>query len=203
MVVTFINQRPIVVSWTPKRIETLRNAIEAGKSANDLAAFFGMTRSALLKAARRTTGLAPVDKRARREAWPAERDAELKKRWGEGASAAKIAEELGITRNAVIGRAHRLKLETRGHSVGGRPRSAHKKVRTPRPAKIVVPAVIDEAIPLEQRKHFLDLTPRCCRWPVGDTQSGFWGGDLFFCGAVAAEGRSYCASHYERSVFRP
>lgn len=188
--------------WTPEKIAALKSDIEAGRTAGELAVSHGVTRSALLKIVGRKVGVAPVDKGRHYSDWPDERVIALKQRWAAGASASVIAKELGITRNAVIGKVHRLGLEARKkHPVGGRPPSAYKRVRIHKPVlKLVTPPVADELIPVEQRKHFLDLTPKCCRWPVGDPRSGFWGGDLFFCGAEAAEGKPYCASHAWRAV---
>lgn len=188
------------VVWTPEKVAGLKKDIEAGLTASELAAIHGVTRSALLKVASRKVGISPVDKGRHYSDWPDDRIAALKGRWAEGASASIIAKELGITRNAVIGKVHRLGLEARKkHPAGGRPPSAHKRVYKP-VLKLVPPLVADELIPIEQRKHFLDLTPKCCRWPVGDPRSGFWDGDLFFCGADAAEGKPYCSSHAWRAV---
>lgn len=187
-------------TWTPEKVATLKNAIEAGKTANEIAAFYGVTRSALLKIISRKVGIAPVDKGKHHSDWLEERIMILKQRWVEGASAGVIAKELGVSRNAVIGKVHRLGLEARKkHPVGGRPVSTHKRVRKPI-LKLIPPPIADELIPIDQRRHFLELTPKCCRWPIGDPHSGFWDGDLFFCGAEAVEGKPYCAPHAWRAV---
>ncbi len=74
--------------------------------------------------------------------WTDERIEHLKTLWGQGKSASDIAEELGdVSRNAVIGKAHRLGLS-------GRPSPIKKKAT--RGATI------------------LALTERMCKWPVGD-----------------------------------
>lgn len=57
---------------------------------------------------------------------------------------------------------------------------------TPRPA-----SVDESAIPIEQRKTLLELTPSSCRWPFGDPQTpGF-----FYCGAHNISGIPYCRAH--------
>jgi GcrA cell cycle regulator len=82
--------------------------------------------------------------------WTDERVETLKKMWAEGQSASQIAKELGgVTRNAVIGKVHRLGLSNRVGGVGGRedgeeeiaaaaappPRPAAEAPRAPEPAK--------------------------------------------------------------------
>jgi GcrA cell cycle regulator len=114
--------------------------------------------------------------------------------------ARQINEQTGssFSRNAVIGKCHRLGLErTIERTV--KPR----KSRPPRPARFLdrftsvfelieppVP-VDDDTIPLRQRRSFLELTDSTCRWPVGNVGER----DFFFCGAVPFQDKPYCASH--------
>lgn len=56
--------------------------------------------------------------------WPVEREAALKEHWDAGQSASKIAAALGISRNAVLGKAHRMKLQMR--AAGGNGQRAPK-----------------------------------------------------------------------------
>ena len=136
--------------------------------------------------------------------------------WYRGSSAREIAELLpgDYTRSAVVGKAMRLGLKTRRHIQLGAPKAAPPKVsaktncirlkrkvgRGFAPSFEVTETTdtashSDGAIPLAQRKQLLDLTPSCCRWPVGDPGTpGF-----FFCGGVAVEGGSYCLSHAKRA----
>ncbi|MDB5225442.1 MAG: cell cycle regulator GcrA [Candidatus Adlerbacteria bacterium] len=143
--------------------------------------------------------------------WTDERTELLKKLWNDGLSASAIAAELGgITRNAVIGKVHRLGLE-------GRPKAASK--RKPRvsqangrnfnisrpvlngtPAPAFKPeyehdpqAELEESekiIPFKQRLTMLTLSEGVCRWPVGDPCQG----SFYFCGGSANAG-PYCAYH--------
>lgn len=125
--------------------------------------------------------------------WTDERVALLKKLWGEGRTAAEIARSLGggFTRNAVIGKAHRLKLSSRMSPVSvsvpkAKPANTQRshapkvKVAAPPPVKIDV-----------KRIKFVDLKERMCRWPLGDPQDA----DFSFCGCSAVPGLPYCADH--------
>jgi GcrA cell cycle regulator len=113
--------------------------------------------------------------------WTHERVETLTRLWAEGYSARQIAEKLGgITRNAVIGKAHRLNL-SRGAERGS-------VVVDPPPPP---PAVYIEPIP-EPRADFKNWM---CRWPTHD--SGRFG--LFICGKTCQPGRHYCAEHITMS----
>jgi len=146
--------------------------------------------------------------------WTEERVALLTKLWADGLSASQIAAELGgITRNAVIGKVHRLGLSGRAKS----PSSSVPRPRKPRaPGMMRVPRAhirgntalaYDYAaepepelieIPIEQRKNLLQLTEATCHWPVGDPGSQ----DFFFCGGDAIENSPYC-SYHSRVAYQP
>lgn len=151
--------------------------------------------------------------------WTDERVEFLKKLWSDGLSASQIAGELGgITRNAVIGKVHRLGLSGRAQSASaGAPRQ--RKARSPAQMLRIArnatrgntalahayeieaeaePEVIDNIIPLTQRRTILELTESTCRWPVGDPGSG----DFFFCGGNAVCGLPYCP-HHARLAYQP
>jgi GcrA cell cycle regulator len=150
--------------------------------------------------------------------WTDERVELLKKLWSDGLSASQIAAELGgITRNAVIGKVHRLGLSGRAKSTNsGAPRQ--RKTRPPThmlrigrsirgntalaPAYDIEPeaepALIDNIIPIGQRRTILELTEATCRWPIGDPSAG----DFFFCGGNTMGGLPYCA-HHARMAYQP
>jgi GcrA cell cycle regulator len=71
--------------------------------------------------------------------WTDERVEQLKKMWSEGQSASQIAKELGgVTRNAVIGKVHRLGLSNRAGAAPATPdkKSAKAEPAAPKPAKV-------------------------------------------------------------------
>jgi GcrA cell cycle regulator len=148
--------------------------------------------------------------------WTEERVAMLTKLWADGLSASQIAAELGgITRNAVIGKVHRLGLSGRAKSPSSssprprKPRSSSHMMRVPRAGGIrgntalaydyspePEPELIE--IPVEQRKNLLQLTEATCHWPVGDPGST----DFFFCGGESIENSPYCSFH-SRVAYQP
>ena len=105
--------------------------------------------------------------------WSDDRVEQLKTLWTEGLSASQIARALGgVTRNAVIGKVHRLGLAGRASpSRAERPRlpMAPKvpSVRTHVPA---APVVEEDPLQLEDGSHatVLTISDRMCRWPIGD-----------------------------------
>ena len=151
--------------------------------------------------------------------WTDERVETLRKLWTEGLSASRIAAELGgITRNAVIGKVHRLGLSGRAKSptaAAPRPRKVRPHSQAPRIARPSMrgntalaqayepevepePEFIDNVIPLGQRRSLLELNEDTCRWPIGDPGSP----DFFFCGGRAVTGLPYC-SHHSRVAYQP
>jgi GcrA cell cycle regulator len=150
--------------------------------------------------------------------WTEERVELLKKLWSEGLSASQIAAELGgITRNAVIGKVHRLGLSGRAKSASnGAPRQ--RKARAPthmlRIGRSIrgntalapvydieaeaEPELVDNIIPISQRRTILELTEATCRWPVGDPGAG----DFFFCGGNTMGSMPYCPLH-ARIAYQP
>ena len=137
--------------------------------------------------------------------WTDDRVEVLKKLWLDGFSASQIAKQLGggLTRNAVIGKVHRLGLS--GRAAPSQPqRAAFKAVRPVRPAVAHTPAVrrVTPVAPVEALPEpayaceetgsatVLTLGTHMCKWPIGDPSSdGFT-----FCGKVAGDG-PYCVHH--------
>lgn len=121
--------------------------------------------------------------------WTDERVALLKKLWVEGKTAAQIAKELGnVSRNAVIGKAHRMKLSNRLSPIQQNNKKPAVKPPPEKKIKIFREDVADETA---NRIPLVDLSPQQCRWPVGDPRDE----DFGFCGGPSAEGLPYCARH--------
>jgi len=155
-------------------------------------------------------------------AWTDERVELLKRLWSEGLSASQIAGRLGgVTRNAVIGKVHRLGLSGRAttsriKSHRPRARIANAAKRQARPARFptngnptvralytpeaepFTPSVEELVIPVNERKTIQTLTGSCCRWPIGDPQHA----EFHFCGREKVPGLPYC-EHHARRAFQP
>jgi GcrA cell cycle regulator len=150
--------------------------------------------------------------------WTDERVTTLKKLWLDGLSASQIAKQLGgVTRNAVIGKVHRLGLS--GRAAPSQPaRPAFKAPRPARPATTTMPSaprrvIAAEPAPLPAVAQqpsvpafraeepgsatVLTLGAHMCKWPIGDPSTdGFT-----FCGRRSSEG-PYCGEH-ARIAYQP
>lgn len=122
--------------------------------------------------------------------WTDERVALLKKLWVEGKTAAEIASALGnVTRNAVIGKAHRLKLSNRVSPI-----QQNKKPIAPAPKQPIERKVARVVVPVDENRKrvpMMELKPRECRWPFGDPREENFG----FCGCNSVAGLPYCPEH--------
>jgi len=142
--------------------------------------------------------------------WTDDRVETLKKLWLDGLSASQIAKQLGgVTRNAVIGKVHRLGLS--GRAAPSQPqRPAFRAPRPPRPAAPPQPRRIEAAQPAAQplpalpaileapgTATVLTLGAHMCKWPIGDPST-----DSFtFCGRRQGDG-PYCNEH-ARVAYQP
>ena len=134
--------------------------------------------------------------------WTEERVEQLKQLWTEGLSASQIARVLGgVTRNAVIGKVHRLGLAGRaGPARAERPRSTvtHRTVRV---AAAPEPEVVEQDPLVLDDGNFatvLTITDRMCRWPIGDPAEN----QFHFCGQRPKSGSPYCDAH-ARKAYQP
>lgn len=141
--------------------------------------------------------------------WSETRVTTLSQLWLDGLSASQIARQLGgVTRNAVIGKVHRLGLSGRAaasaptHS----PRTATPRPKRPRRVVVGAPALrksparppVQDYPPAPEGPGLIGdmahLGAHACKWPIGDPKSS----DFSFCGRQA-DGR-YCAAHEQRGV---
>lgn len=128
--------------------------------------------------------------------WTDERVAVLTKLWGDGKTAAEIAKELGgVTRNAVIGKAHRLKLSNRASPIAApkKPKIAKAQNQNTPPSSEKKPPRSVAPKPDEKVGGIAltDLKANQCRWPQGDPKNGEFG----FCGDKCMDSLPYCEAH--------
>lgn len=107
--------------------------------------------------------------------WTAEKIATLMALWDEGLTTSDIGDRLGITKNAVVGKVHRLGLPKRGSPIRSKPE------------------------PKKDTVSMAKLRPGMCVWPEGEPGSE----EFHFCGAEAVEGKPYCAAHCARAYIKP
>ncbi len=132
--------------------------------------------------------------------WTEEREQKLRELWEKGYTASQIAEMLGgdTTRNAVIGKAHRLKLAARAaskqskslkkqDSVGGLNKQEGYISRKSRFKSLL----LDKNFEVENPKKLEELSDKNCRWPIGHPDEK----NFYFCGRNHIKCFSYCKLH--------
>jgi GcrA cell cycle regulator len=129
--------------------------------------------------------------------WSEDIIAKLRVLWAEGLSTAEIGRRLNISKNAVVGKAHRLNLPPRPspirRSENGNPRPAAPR-RTQGPTLPPLAASLGAPAPalrpiISPPKNSLRATP-CC-WPIGEPGKP----SFHFCNAGSAPGKPYCEAH--------
>ena len=113
--------------------------------------------------------------------WTDERLEELKKLWAQGLSISQIGEALGVSRNAIAGKAHRMGLPKRPSPIS-KPKAEKPKAE---------PVVEEQDLPLRLELRQLVWSRSKCCWPTGDPKkNGFK-----FCGDTVVPGKPYCLPH--------
>ncbi len=160
--------------------------------------------------------------------WTDERVELLRKLWSDGLSASQIAAQLGgVSRNAVIGKVHRLKLSSRGRAAAApvrQKKTVQATTKVAARASVVtrpvtasigatalqtmfeaepaprhqLRAIENVVVPISRRLQLIQLSERTCKWPNGDPLTE----DFNFCGNECAETGPYCGYH-ARIAFQP
>ena len=112
--------------------------------------------------------------------WTEDRLEMLKALWEEGLSISQIGERLGVTRNAVAGKAHRLNLRKRQSPIAKKPKKAVEP-KTPKD------------LPLRLALRGIEWSRSKCVWPSGDPKTV----EFNFCGEAIVPGKPYCSEHCE------
>ena len=133
--------------------------------------------------------------------WTTEKVEKLKELWGKGSTASEIAQILGgVTRNAVIGKAHRLnlsaKIKTRtatsnqNFDTSQVDKNNINRSRKGRKSKFKS-LIIEKDFEPENPKQLEDLDESSCKWPIGHPDET----SFYFCGRSSLKDFSYCKLH--------
>lgn len=181
------------MTWTSLEMALLTDSHDSGLDLDATAARIpSRTRKAIAAKSRRLNDFEP-----RPSPWTYERLLRLKERRAAGISARLIAEEMGTTRNAILGKLHRMGIVTptkikssNGQSVEGRARRRPYRFapKNPKPQNEIILDL--PANKSENPVALFDLAPCHCRYPVGSESPAKW-----FCGDQVAEGKPYCPRH--------
>tara|TARA_Y200000002_G_scaffold355175_1_gene335942 strand:- start:86 stop:580 length:495 start_codon:yes stop_codon:yes gene_type:complete len=130
--------------------------------------------------------------------WTPEKVEKLKELWGKGSTASEIAQILGgVTRNAVIGKAHRLnlsgKIQTKKNPLitsnnnNNENTVSRKNLRRGKFKSLI----IDKNFEPENPKQLEELDENSCKWPIGHPNED----NFYFCGRTSLKDFSYCKLH--------
>ena len=136
--------------------------------------------------------------------WNQQKVEDLKKLWNEGVATSRIGEQLGFTKNAVIGKAFRLGLERRQNS---RKRTTHTQsvssVTMYRETSVPGHSQVTPKREVTRRREKFSFKKsivgtgsfKSCQWPIGDPlEEGF-----HYCGGQNIPTKPYCIEHYKKA----
>ncbi|MBR6356278.1 MAG: global cell cycle regulator GcrA-like protein [Alphaproteobacteria bacterium] len=142
-------------------------------------------------------------------AWTDEQVDRLQELWAQGLTANEIAKILGVTKNSIVGKVHRLCLPARPSPI----KSKENEGAAEAPAIIDSPTEASPQIPVEPKPsapkptatapkgeniRLIDLDSHTCRWPIGDPRDE----DFCFCGRKVRTGQTYCDEHSQMAYVK-
>jgi len=141
--------------------------------------------------------------------WTEEQVEQLRQMWVEGLSANEIAKKIGVSKNSIVGKVHRLCLKARPSPIKKKeivpPQEAEAEAKTPpdtpENGECLKPEVADayqqkEKVQIKKNTgkgcvKLVELDSHTCRWPIGDPRDE----DFCFCGKRVRTGQTYCDEH--------
>jgi len=143
--------------------------------------------------------------------WTSERIEQLRSCVESGMTCSQIAAAIGVSRNAVIGKIHRLGLSSgrpagAGASANCPPRARHPRGPTQRRllrlayARAPLDEIMSGMVVISTHPcSLIDIDAHQCRWPIGDPAST----NFLFCGNNAIAGFAYCVGHARMAYRMP
>ena len=145
-------------------------------------------------------------------AWTEEMIDNLKQMWKEGLTTNEIAKRLGVSKNSIVGKVHRLNLKARPSPIKKKEENTTSepvvtkeeasKQSTKSVKKIVVTPVNMSCDHTKKKDSCLKLTEldnHTCRWPIGDPKDD----NFCFCGKNVRSGQTYCEEHSAVAYVKP
>ena len=127
--------------------------------------------------------------------WTDESVEKLRQLWAQGLTANEIAKKLGVTKNAIVGKVHRLCLTARPSPIKSKEAEEESPQQPDLIEKIEEKPVEEVAKPHKTEEltniKLVDLDSHTCRWPIGDPRDD----DFCFCGKKVRSGQTYCDEH--------
>tara|TARA_B100000787_G_scaffold47943_1_gene34431 strand:- start:547 stop:1044 length:498 start_codon:yes stop_codon:yes gene_type:complete len=131
--------------------------------------------------------------------WNPEKITKLKELWGSGKTASQIAEIIGdMSRNAVIGKAHRLNLSAKIKTRVAKSNHNYennldkKNIKTTQGGRGRFKSlIIEKDFEPESPKQLEELSEDSCKWPIGHPNEKLF----YFCGRSSLKDFSYCKLH--------
>lgn len=139
-------------------------------------------------------------------AWTDEMVESLRQMWVEGLTATEIAKKLGVSKNSIVGKVHRLCLTARPSPIKKKDEEMKEPEAEVSPQPVEQPTVVAKAAPktksvaepkevspkdVDGKTRLVDLDSHTCRWPIGDPRDE----DFCFCGKKVRAGQTYCDEH--------
>lgn len=160
-------------------------------------------------------------------AWTDQMVEDLKRMWEEGLTTGEIGKRLGVSKNSIVGKVHRLQLSGRPSPIKKKDAPAGENT-APKPAKAEKPApqinktkeekapakeeevVVEVSAPISVpepkiqvkpsgKTMLTDLDNHTCRWPIGDPKDE----NFHFCGRKVKIGQTYCEEHANIAYVKP
>ena len=153
-------------------------------------------------------------------AWTDEMVEDLKKMWKQGLTTNEIAKNLGVSKNSIVGKVHRLNLTARPSPIKKKEDvdSLNKSVATPANtesgtpvvktakkaaadtvAADIKPAGFEKTAGSSACLKLTELDNHTCRWPIGDPRDD----NFCFCGKKIRSGQTYCEEHAALAYVKP